>query len=421
MLLRTLKRARLVPAVLALGLVLVAAPAFAAPQPQPDAQPQGPVIDGADAARPAAAPKPAANPDQAPMLVVENAEKTARLFFLQPAGKPPADGRPTIVIVPGLGCQPQDYTEVSGYLLAKGYNVAVFETQGNQEMEGKVWDKRLSEVTDELLAHNKEPRSPLHGVVNEAELGIVGHSLGGSVATFAAARDPRFKALVTFGPGGKDQSFLQEARNVQGATLAIDGSLDRMTPPDQAGGVVVERSASPFKAQIVVKGGAHANSVGDYNADYIRGSLQLIPEVKYVGFFPIVTWSYGFPVIKEIKPIPGPEQRAIGFRYLGAWLDKFVAGKNTSVDFAKLAADEVKSGLLTEATVSPEAAQALEPAAAKTTRGRAAKPAATDEIDAALMERIKARGAQEPRDGIVDGLVKAGAERERGGRGAEGR
>ena len=137
-----------------------------------------------------------------------------------------------------------------------------------------------------------------------------------------AALDARWKALVVCGPGGKEEGFLSEARAVRGATLAVDAGLDRITPPDTHGGRVVERSASPYKAQVVITGGAHPNAPADFDADYIREPKLVTTPIP---FWPFVTWSYDFPIVPGVKPIPSTRQRELAFRYLVPWLERFVA------------------------------------------------------------------------------------------------
>ena len=100
--------------------------------------------------------------------------------------------------------------------------MATFEWKDNEDCDADDWDEQMKVMTDHLLAEAAKSGSALRRKVDPRKLGIVGHSLGGSVAVLAAARDRRFKALAIFGPGGKQDAFLSEARKVRAATIAID-------------------------------------------------------------------------------------------------------------------------------------------------------------------------------------------------------
>jgi dienelactone hydrolase len=282
------------------------------------------------------------------------------LDVVQPADAPKGPA-PTIVVVPGLGCQPEDYMSMTAWLVSHGFNVALFKYKGNESDKARDWDAALEKVTDQLQKDDEDPKSALHDKVDFDRLGIVGHSLGGAVATLAAARDSRFKALAVFGPAAIDQTFLDDARKVKGATIAIDAGLDRIAPPDKFGAVIVQRADTKNKAQIVVKDGAHPNSPADFNADYIRDTPRVVFKPNPAFFF-MPTPQVEVPIVEGIKPIDGKVQRAIGFPFLTAWMEQFVAGvKDTFgyVDGTK-GEEQTAAGLLDSArfTVAPDAAAA---------------------------------------------------------------
>lgn len=56
---------------------------------------------------------------------------------------------------------------------------------------------------DLLLAENRNPESPFHGLINESEIGLVGHSFGAWTSILVGGgdpsyKDPRVKAIVSF-------------------------------------------------------------------------------------------------------------------------------------------------------------------------------------------------------------------------------
>ena len=277
----------------------------------------------------------------------------ARLDIDVPRAQAPSAGFPTILVIPGLECQAEDYSELRVLLVRQGYATATFEWKDNEDYDADDWDEQVEDVTELLLAAD-QGAGALAGRIDEARLGVVGHSLGGSVAVLAAARDGRFKALALFGPGGKQDDFLDRARDLELATIAIDGSLDRVTPPDEASGVVLERANTPYKAHVIITDGSHPNAPADYDADFIRDAGRYV--WKPVPFFPFWVQAYEFPIIEGITPITGPAQRAIAFPYLVGWFDRFVAGRQADPEGlanGQRAAAELAAGKLTRARYSP--------------------------------------------------------------------
>ncbi|MEZ6188189.1 MAG: dienelactone hydrolase family protein [Planctomycetota bacterium] len=283
-------------------------------------------------------------------LTEDASSDTARFDLDLPKTQTPTGGFPTVVIVPGLGCQAEDYSIVRKRLVDEGYAVATFEWKDNEDYDASDWDARLEVMTDLLLAEDQAAQSALRGRIDEDRLGILGHSLGGSVAVVAAARDRRFKALAVFGPGGRETDFLDHADRLRLPVIAIDGSLDKVTPPDEASGVVLERANTRYTAHVIIADGSHPNCPADFNADYIRDSGRFV--WKAIPFWPFYTYAYEFPIIEGVTPLPGRTQRAIAFPYLVGWFDRFVAGDANALDVVARGEDELAQGKLTRASFS---------------------------------------------------------------------
>lgn len=330
-------------------------------------------------AQPAAIVRPieeAVLPGASKSFVAMEAGQGGLLLHL-PQGERPSRGHPLVVIVPGHHCKVENYVSATQLLLSRGFAVALFQWQENAELSAEKWDARLKAVLDGTLAEGARAGSPIAGALDAGKMGIMGHSLGGSVATLRAARDARLKALAVFGPGGQENGFLNEARTIAGATLAIDGSLDRITPPETHGGRIVERAASPYKAHVVIKNGSHPNAPADFEADYIRDSMRIVPE--RIPVWPFVKWGYDFPILRDVKPMPGVEQRAIAFPYLAAWMERFVAGRVTpevlELTGGKSGQAQLAAEVLTRAKFSPALAEGLPVDLARRTAERVVAPA----------------------------------------------
>ena len=273
-----------------------------------------------------------------------------------PKATAPSDGFPLIVVLPGLGVQTEDHEKIRSRLVREGYMVATFEWKENEDYDADDWDDEIAELTDDLLAEDRRSGGALRGKIDEDRLGLLGHSLGASVAVLTAARDRRFKALAISGPGGRQTDFLRRARDLQIPVIAVDGSLDHVAPPDEASGVILERAQTPYKAHIVIKNGNHRNSPADYDSDYVLDEGRW--SAKPIPFWPFVTYSWTYPKIEGLKPIPGADQRKIAFPYIVGWFDRFVAGKSedpSGLANGERAARELASGKLTRGTYSAAA------------------------------------------------------------------
>lgn len=280
--------------------------------------------------------------------LTEDGSEPARFDIDLPKGQVPSRGFPTIVIVPGVGCPAEDYSKVRRRLVLAGYAAATFEWKDNEDLDADDWDERLAELTDLLLAEDRKSGSRLRGKLDERRLGIMGHSLGGSVAVLAADRDARFKALAVFGPGGKQGDYLR--KRIEIPTLAVDGSLDRVTPPEDHSGEILSRATTRYTAHVIIKDGNHPNAPANYDTDYIRDAGRYV--MKPLPFWPFFTYTYEFPIVPGVTPITGRQQRTLAFPYLVGWFDRFVAGKSDALDIVSRGAAQLASGKLTQADFS---------------------------------------------------------------------
>jgi dienelactone hydrolase len=253
----------------------------------------------------------------------------------------------TVVVAPGWNCTDKQYTDVTRFLTSRGYTVAVFAHDDNGDETVAFWDLWLGEALDALIAADANPKSPIAFTIDKDKLAIVGHSLGAAASARFASHDKRFKAVVISAPQAREKDFLYSAKGIEAAILAIDGSLDHVAPPDQCSQVIVDAAASKYSARVVVKNGNHENCPADFNDDYVYDQGRWM--VAFLPFPPFAYWKYAFPIVPGLKPIPGADQRKISYPFLGAWLDRFVAGKKSDRWTTGVEADaELQSGVLSE-------------------------------------------------------------------------
>jgi dienelactone hydrolase len=256
--------------------------------------------------------------------------------------------RPAILLFPGWNTGEAQYTQLRKYLTDRGYVVAVFSHGGNLDPLAEDWAIYAETAMNLLVVEATSPASPLFHEVDAKRIGVAGHSLGAATAVLLASRDKRVKALGITGPQCGTMSFLAAAPLVTCPVLTVDGSLDRIAPPEVCSAGVIAGVSATDKASVIIKDGNHTNSPSDYNFDYIRDTGRLV--MKTTTIWPYFYWTWDWPVVAGIKPIPGAQQRAIAFPYRGAWFDRYVAGIKppAGVTNGKQADAQVQQGVLTK-------------------------------------------------------------------------
>lgn len=118
-------------------------------------------------------------------LFRSSAEPALQLWYQswRPLGEP----RAVVVVVHGLKDHASRYTEFAGQLVAKGYAVYAADLRGHGRSGGdRVWVRSFDEYVHDLdqflaLVRAREPGRPLF---------LVGHSMGGTIATLYAIGHP---------------------------------------------------------------------------------------------------------------------------------------------------------------------------------------------------------------------------------------
>lgn len=167
-------------------------------------------------------------------------------------------GAPYQAVVFGHGFlqSPSRYRSTMRALAQRGYIVIApaSETGFAPSHTGLAMDMR-SCLT--FLEHaNSEAGSFLHGGVDTAAFGAMGHSMGGGCAILAASLDARVRALVPLAPAMTSASAVEAIARVEAPILIIVGSDDAITPTFQHAGPMYKAARAP-KILLTVEGGFH--------------------------------------------------------------------------------------------------------------------------------------------------------------------
>lgn len=126
--------------------------------------------------------------------VLTRAEGTSYVVTLARAADPAA---PVIVVAPAMGMQARYYLPLIEALAAAGVNAAVAEQRGHEASGGRVpgrdYDFGYAELVDDLA----QAIDAIRAALPDAPLHVLGHSLGGQVATaYAGSRPGALDGLV---------------------------------------------------------------------------------------------------------------------------------------------------------------------------------------------------------------------------------
>jgi len=164
------------------------------------------------------------------------------------------------------GKDSEKYVEVGRRFCGEGFAVLRFDFRGCGESGGRLEDTSLTGRMEDLESALDFVQEQGYG-----RIGVMGSSLGGTVAVLTAAKDRRIKALVTWAtPCRLDELFRGEvieglerlrqdaekydvvkaAKEIQCPILIVHGSLDEQVPLSHAN-VLYENAKEPKDIQIV--------------------------------------------------------------------------------------------------------------------------------------------------------------------------
>jgi pimeloyl-ACP methyl ester carboxylesterase len=120
----------------------------------------------------------------------------------------------TIILVHGYGCRRQEMLERALVLNQAGYSTLLFDLYGQGESDGDGVTLGFYERQDVLAAVDY---LKTRGDVDASNLGVLGISMGASVAIMAAAMTPDIKAVVA------DSPFQSAARGIEEGFTRVTG------------------------------------------------------------------------------------------------------------------------------------------------------------------------------------------------------
>ncbi|MFX1521966.1 MAG: alpha/beta hydrolase [Promethearchaeota archaeon] len=113
--------------------------------------------------------------------------------------------KPLIIYCHGIGSQRDFDLRIPTELTKRGFYVAALDYQGHGESGGNI-NKIDSTTNIPAIAQDcsklldKLETLPFYSDVNQSQIGLIGHSLGGMVALMNQALDPRFNVTVVWAP-----------------------------------------------------------------------------------------------------------------------------------------------------------------------------------------------------------------------------
>jgi uncharacterized protein len=211
----------------------------------------------------------------------------------------PGGGRGTVVLLPGVAADRADMLVTRGpFLHRAGYDLLVYDHRATGASDGEVITVGTREADD------VEAAVTLALGRGAGPVALFGHSLGGSIAILAAARDERVAAVIDDGGFGSVEELITStghrytrplppgllaapviflvqllggfdlrairpidaAARLRAPLLVMAGEADRMVPVGQQR-ELAERAAGPTR-YVVFEGAGHGDAHTLYRADY---------------------------------------------------------------------------------------------------------------------------------------------------------
>jgi len=139
---------------------------------------------------------------------------------------------PAIILVSGSGAQTRDeeifdfpiFKTMAEYLTLKGFAVLRYDDRGIGESTGKISESTLNDFADDVISAVKFLSERKD--INAKQIGIMGHSEGGIVASLAAEKSKDVSYIILLAAPGTDGSSLiiEQTKNI----LKVSGAPDSL-------------------------------------------------------------------------------------------------------------------------------------------------------------------------------------------------
>lgn len=195
------------------------------------------------------------------------------------------DGFPLIVYGHGLGSVETDIAHVATHLASHGYVVASIRFPNSSallpdgrprgagdpapssgDVVGQVGDMLF--VAGYLVNDNVQKIYPFAASIDETRTGLMGYSLGGVTAAFAAEQitkvpglNPSVKAVATFAPAACGAYFLPAGLTVSLPLLVLNGDTDAITPAELNGDLLYSNAYAGPKYLVHLERGSHGGFI----------------------------------------------------------------------------------------------------------------------------------------------------------------
>jgi len=148
------------------------------------------------------------------------------------------------------------YAGTMSHLASWGFIVAAPNTNTGFNANHSAFADDLNASLTWLVAQDTTAGSRFNGKVNEAALGLSGHSMGGGASILAASRNPAVKTVANLAAAETNPSAAAAAANVRVPVQFIAGDKDTIAPVDQHTRKIYNGKASAKQLR-TIRGGSH--------------------------------------------------------------------------------------------------------------------------------------------------------------------
>ncbi len=203
----------------------------------------------------------------------------------QPVAGAEGEAFPVVVFGHGFTIGVDNYRYLADYLVARGFIVALVDTEGGFLPNHTNFGRDLAFVTDALQAAGADSNSPFFARI-AAKTAVMGHSMGGGASFLAVQYSANISAMVTLAAANTNPSSIEAAANIALPSLVIAGGKDTVAPPNTNQTPMYNALLSDCKYFVSTVEGSHCNFAPDsftcsfgegttcFNCDFMDGNLQ---------------------------------------------------------------------------------------------------------------------------------------------------